>query len=349
MTLVNGHHLLPLLADWTTPPAFTLTWDTEVESSLRGYEARASMRQWPRPELRFTAALSTAEEGADLRARLVAALRVDHFAPENTDGLTGRVCVPWAGREAWVVDGGLSIVTIQPGGWPHAIGEWLISFDEQEKWEVTQVTAVASNVLSVAPPFTLNHSPSTLLPLYFGRLVTPVETELLSAIHGSLEIVVQGESYEPDVTAWPPGGNDPLPEVLPIAVFTSLIAGLQVTFDGSTSTPAPGIAIAGWEWDLGDGSRGEGLVLVHTYLTGGTFTVTLTLRDLLGRRAVATGSVTLVGPVLDPDPPAPPDPPVEPPDPPMPPPPPPPPPPEDYPLPGEVSAGDPIYPPQFGI
>src|SRR5690349_4991040 len=102
MTLIADHHLIPALADWSQPVKFALSWDTEIDASLRGYEARGAMRQWPRPTLTFSADINGAAKYHDLRARLTAALRVDHFAPENTNGRTGRVCVPWAGRESWL-------------------------------------------------------------------------------------------------------------------------------------------------------------------------------------------------------------------------------------------------------
>lgn len=73
----------------------------------------------------------------------------------------------------------------------------------------------------------------------------------------------------------------------PTAAFTSSVTGLGAAFDGSTSADAEG-PIASYAWNFGDGQSGTGASASHTYATGGTFHVTLTVTDGAG----ATGSVT---------------------------------------------------------
>ncbi|MCM8768408.1 MAG: PKD domain-containing protein [Candidatus Omnitrophica bacterium] len=41
--------------------------------------------------------------------------------------------------------------------------------------------------------------------------------------------------------------------------------------------------IVSWEWDFGDGQRGQGETVYHTYLTSGFFTITLEVKDLTGK------------------------------------------------------------------
>ncbi|MEO0473604.1 MAG: PKD domain-containing protein, partial [Bacteroidota bacterium] len=70
----------------------------------------------------------------------------------------------------------------------------------------------------------------------------------------------------------------------PIASFTynpaSGCAPLTVNFSDA-STPGDG-AITNWTWDFGDGNLGTGPSPSHTYLTSGTYTVTLVVEDANG-------------------------------------------------------------------
>lgn len=380
MSFVTNHHLLPFLADWSQPVRFGLAWDTEIDVSLRGYESRGAMRQWPRPTLTFTADVNGAERYHDLRARLADALRVDHFAPENTTGRTGRVCVPWAGRESWLAEVPTSIfadsLVIEAPHHPWKAGDRLIIFGKDETtWQtfsvVVSVAAGATTVLTLNAPLNLVLTGDTAIcPLFFGSVKSlPGELQHDSPALGSIELTVEGDSYEPD--AWP-GAGEPEPPELPVAEFGVAVDCMTVAFDGGASVAAIGTIILGYEWDFGDGDKGEGETPSHVYLQPGSYSVTLTIRDNLGRRAQKSHLVTpidceaiAVGPdVPAPGNPPPADPDGEPPDPPAPPPgppadpppltpPTPPIPPEDYPKPPwpdlPTSSGEPIAPPGFGL
>jgi PKD repeat protein len=52
---------------------------------------------------------------------------------------------------------------------------------------------------------------------------------------------------------------------------------VALSFDGSGSTPAD--AIQSYNWDFGDGETGTGVVVSHTYVLTGVYTVTLTVAD----------------------------------------------------------------------
>ena len=86
-----------------------------------------------------------------------------------------------------------------------------------------------------------------------------------------------------------------IPNVLPIADVevdrTSGLAPLTIHFDGTGSFDPDG-SIRRYEWDFGDGSRGVGGEIAHTYSRGGTFTATLTVTDRRG--ATASASVEMV-------------------------------------------------------
>ncbi len=82
----------------------------------------------------------------------------------------------------------------------------------------------------------------------------------------------------------------------PSAVFTSSVAGLAVSFDGSGSSDPDG-TIASYNWDFGDGStHGSNPTESHTYAAGGTYTVSLTVTDNDGATNSVSHDVTVTAP-----------------------------------------------------
>jgi hypothetical protein len=75
----------------------------------------------------------------------------------------------------------------------------------------------------------------------------------------------------------------------------------RILFDARASSPSPGAAIVGWEWDFGDGNNdplvpylpGNGPTITHDYIKAGRYTVVLTVIDSAGRRAQAAKIVTV--------------------------------------------------------
>jgi PKD repeat protein len=80
----------------------------------------------------------------------------------------------------------------------------------------------------------------------------------------------------------------------PIAVVTAsplrTTLAMPVTFNGSGSSDSDG-TILNWSWGFGDGSRGYGPVVQHTYSAYGTYLSTLTVRDDSG--GINTTGVTI--------------------------------------------------------
>ncbi len=85
---------------------------------------------------------------------------------------------------------------------------------------------------------------------------------------------------------------------LPVAEFTATpssgMAPVDVMFDASASTDAGG-RIVGYEWYFGDGAIESGLTASHRYSFGGTFVVTLVVRDTQGGVATTTRTITTQG------------------------------------------------------
>ncbi len=81
----------------------------------------------------------------------------------------------------------------------------------------------------------------------------------------------------------------------PSAVISASCAGSTCSFDGTGSADPDG-TIAGYAWTFGDGSTGTGPTVSHSYASGGTFTVGLTVTDNQGARGSSTATVTPTGP-----------------------------------------------------
>jgi serine protease len=79
----------------------------------------------------------------------------------------------------------------------------------------------------------------------------------------------------------------------PNASFTFTCSVLTCTFDGGGSTDDRGIA--SYFWTFGNGQSGSGAVVSHTYGSGATYTVQLTVRDTVNQSDVESKSVTVSG------------------------------------------------------
>ncbi len=78
----------------------------------------------------------------------------------------------------------------------------------------------------------------------------------------------------------------------PAAAFTSAAAGLTASFNGGGSVDSDG-SISSYAWNFGDGSTGTGATPNHTYATGATYSVTLTVTDNQGATGTVTNPVTV--------------------------------------------------------
>jgi PKD repeat protein len=80
----------------------------------------------------------------------------------------------------------------------------------------------------------------------------------------------------------------------PTASFTSACTGLNCTFDGTGSSDTDG-TVQNYAWDFGDGNStsGPGATVSHSYATGGSYAVALTVTDNGGATGQTSHSVTV--------------------------------------------------------
>lgn len=67
----------------------------------------------------------------------------------------------------------------------------------------------------------------------------------------------------------------------------------NMVFDASASKSTGLTPIAEYRWDFGDGTSGSGVIANHSFSAAGTYSVTLTIVDTLGRSASVTRAVTI--------------------------------------------------------
>jgi PKD repeat protein len=78
----------------------------------------------------------------------------------------------------------------------------------------------------------------------------------------------------------------------PVAVFSSVVSGLGVSFDGSGSSDPDGRVVS-YAWSFGDGSTGVGATPVHQYAVAGQYDVSLTVTDDGGATGVVSHQVSV--------------------------------------------------------
>jgi PKD repeat protein len=107
--------------------------------------------------------------------------------------------------------------------------------------------------------------------------------------------ITDNANGSPHVVSLGGTGNNP-----PVASFMSACTGLTCSFNGSASSDPDG-TIAGYVWRFGDGTDGSGpATMSHTYVSGGTYSVTLTVTDNGGAKSSQSNNVTVNNPANTP-------------------------------------------------
>jgi len=168
-----------------------------------------------------------------------------------------------------------SIVLLQGQDWPFSIGKTLIipytpsSLPQTLTMYYNTGTSRTEIFSAVIPPKTATQTPTPTL--------SPPTTEATPSISTPsptpTAIVTPTSTTVPATTSSPPGPPQAAFEASP----RSGPYPLTVSFT-DLSTGAPGQ----WEWNFGDGGRSTGKDPVHTYITNGTYTISLKVSNAEG-------------------------------------------------------------------
>src|SRR3954447_20467566 len=88
--------------------------------------------------------------------------------------------------------------------------------------------------------------------------------------------------------------TDPLVAAFSVPATASL--GHPVSVDGTADSTDAQASVSSWSWDFGDGGHATGVSASHLYTTSGTYTITHSIGDSLGRTASVTHGVTIAAP-----------------------------------------------------
>ncbi len=165
---------------------------------------------------------------------------------------------------------------------------WLVSY-WADKSTTTSWTGPVSQTQRSTAPSPGSNAISSLLMDSNGRVNTGVQGGQSATANTS----AQGFTMSVLLTG---GGSAPSTE--PPTANATLVGctGLTCNFDGSTSFDPEGGALT-YDWDWGDGTaHGTTATPSHTFTTGGTKTVTLTVTDPVGAEGVDTVTAAPVAP-----------------------------------------------------
>ncbi len=161
--LINGHVLIPDLANWGSGVQLSRQWQTEIGETVTGAEDRGALRQVPRLELDFEIPTLTQEQRARFEDRLREALK------------SGKAAVPFWGRASdLATDASGTSAELATTNWPWQVGDYVFFLDatnlEQPIHAVRQITAKTGLVLTLnsALPQTFKAG-SLVWPMLFGK------------------------------------------------------------------------------------------------------------------------------------------------------------------------------------
>jgi hypothetical protein len=131
----------------------------------------------------------------------------------------------------------------------------------------------------------------------------PLPRQLDQVAVGTGAYFLQREFNNAGVLEADPNAPTCTPSVLMAPTFivpSAVNQGDVVQFDGSTTVSSLIVPRDNYRWDFGDGTSAIGPSVVHTYASGGTYTVTMRVTDRGGNTAGLSQTITVLGPAGQP-------------------------------------------------
>lgn len=192
VTTYNDAVVIPHAPDWRSPPEWSRSWDTRIESAVTGSEARVGLRLKPREKIRFRLVPLDLAERLAMVARLKAASKAGlALAPHWGRGATLTVTATGAS---------LAVVTdtfkAQPGDLVFVQSGDIESW---EAFEVAEVTVHRNRTLSLTAPLSRTYpAGARVFPTITGR-ITIGELEALEDWRQAVTVEVQQLRTVPSV------------------------------------------------------------------------------------------------------------------------------------------------------
>lgn len=184
--LVNGHVLLPHVANYAREPEWNRAFQNEIVDSEFGAESRFALRGVSRLGLSWSVTTQDIQDDARLIDRIIAAKK------------TGLACSPAFGRGiklATNVTG--TAVVIAPTLWPLAQNDYVLLSNGSDAYDVRQLAAVAGVNLTLSAAVSRTYYSGTFLwPLIFGRFSCDAIDALLSEIGEASLSIRQKTSHQ---------------------------------------------------------------------------------------------------------------------------------------------------------
>jgi hypothetical protein len=161
VTLVNGHVLIPLCANYSSGISRERRWTDEVCESEFGSESRFALSALARNVIGFRVTPTDVQQTSRLIDQILAASK------------SGLACAPFYGR-------GIAIATtvtaatlvIEATEYPLAVDDYLILVDDDGNYDVRQIDAIAGDTITLDSAVTSGRSyraGSLVWPLLFGK------------------------------------------------------------------------------------------------------------------------------------------------------------------------------------
>lgn len=158
--LVNGHVLIPHVANYRDAPSWERRWQNEIDGSEFGNESRFGLRSIPLQSFRCKISSADLPQNSRLLGQIIAAKK------------SGLACLPAFGRGIEIsnpVIAGETLIGVEPYSWIFSGTSYVLLMDENGNHDARQVISAFGGI-EVDSPLSRGYRGGTFLwPLVFGK------------------------------------------------------------------------------------------------------------------------------------------------------------------------------------